>query len=65
MIMNNKNRTFSLIGASKTGLSISYNLYKNDFIPEFLWNRTKQNLRKGIEVIPFLKYSNNLIRNGL
>ncbi len=60
MIMNNKNRTFSLIGASKTGLSISYNLYKNDFIPEFLWNRTKQNLRKGIEVIPFLKYSNNL-----
>ena len=57
---------FGLLGASKTGTSIAYHLWKNGYSPKFLWNRTVSNLDKTQNFVPFEiatdkidKYENN------
>ena len=59
--MNRNKKTFGLFGASKTGLSIAWNLYKTgEYIPKYLWNRSEDNLHKGADVVPFTNYSSDI-----
>ena len=44
---------FALIGASKTGTSIAYHLWKNGHNPIFLWNRSEANLSRTLKFVPF------------
>ena len=52
--------SFSLIGASRVGVSLAYNLTKIGFSPEFIWNRSEKNLCKATDIIPFKNSSTNL-----
>ena len=51
---------FALIGASKTGISIAYHLWKMGHQPIFLWNRSGNNLAKANGYLNFETRSTNL-----
>ncbi|MFP4549047.1 MAG: DUF2520 domain-containing protein [Fidelibacterota bacterium] len=44
---------FALLGASKTGTSIAYHLWKQENQPVFLWNRSKPHLMRTLRYVPF------------
>src|SRR6056297_3178178 len=44
---------FGLLGASKTGTTIAYHLWKKGWQPEFLWNRSKPHLERTLGFVPF------------
>lgn len=55
---------FALLGASKTGTSIAYHLWKNGYRPVFLWNRSDTNLKKTLDFVPFHQASNDIRQYG-
>lgn len=58
--MNNSLGTFSLFGASKVGVSLSFNLYKSGYYPKFLWNRSENRLLNALKYVPFNTYSTDM-----
>lgn len=44
---------FALIGASRTGITIAYHLWKKGHIPVSLWNRSESKFTKIAEFVPF------------
>ncbi len=44
---------FALLGASKTGTSIAYHLWKHGNQPVFLWNRSEAHLKRTLRYVPF------------
>ncbi|MBO8130459.1 MAG: DUF2520 domain-containing protein [Candidatus Marinimicrobia bacterium] len=57
---HNKKNSFALLGASKTGISISYHLSKKGYIPAFCWNRSSERLKNALKYIDFKRYSTDL-----
>lgn len=51
---------FGLLGASKTGLSIAYHLWKKGHQPVFLWNRSRKS--RAFSVIPFQVVTDEMAR---
>jgi len=54
------NKTFALLGASKTGIALAYYLEKAGLEPAFLWNRSLKGIQLARKYIQFRKESADL-----
>lgn len=54
------NKTFALLGASKTGIALAHYLKKAGFEPAFLWNRSLKGIQLARKYIQFQKDSIDL-----
>jgi len=52
-----KLKSFGLIGASRVGVSLAWNLKKNNFDPAYLWNRSEEGLEKAGQYVNFDKFT--------
>lgn len=58
--MAEKLKSFGLIGASRVGVSIAWNLHKNNYSPAYLWNRSYERLEKAGQYVNFDKFTTEL-----
>jgi len=54
------NKTFALLGASKTGITLAHYLEKAGLEPAFLWNRSSEGIQLARKYIQFRKESTDL-----
>jgi predicted short-subunit dehydrogenase-like oxidoreductase (DUF2520 family) len=52
--------SFSLIGASRTGISLAWHLVKAGYQPAFVWSRSSDSVYKALNYVKFDKSSNRL-----
>jgi len=48
---------FSLMGASRVGISLAYHLNRIGYRPEFVWNRRPERLALARQYVPFVNFS--------
>ena len=58
--MSQNKGSFSLIGASRVGISLAYHFHRIGYSAEFVWNRSKQGLERSIKWVPFKNKSTSL-----
>lgn len=60
--MNNDQpeKSYSLIGASRVGISLAYHLHRIGYRPEFVWNRRPERLAQARQFVPFQNFSTEL-----
>jgi len=58
--MKKRVESFSLCGAGKVGVALSYQLYRLGYQPLCVWNRSAARLRKALQTVPFEKSTTEL-----
>lgn len=53
--MRKKGEAFSLCGAGKVGIALSFQLFRIGYQPRLVWNRSPEKLIKAVQLVPFNK----------